>query len=86
MTPERSSIDALIMQARFEPGDVADLDIDEIADLAAGRDVDDAVRSGQSIDHIAHVFGQTTAVARELRRRYVDLRRELAERSQTTLF
>ncbi|RRQ25329.1 urea amidohydrolase [Rhodococcus sp. Eu-32] len=75
-----------ILRARLDAADVAGLDADEIDDLAAGRDVDDALNTGQSISEAAATIGHTDAVATDLRNRFRTFRDGLAARDQITLF
>jgi hypothetical protein len=75
-----------IARAGFQTVEVAHLDVDDIDDLALGRDVDDAVEAGEPIDDVARRLGYTEAVASDLRRRYRALRDEFAARDQIALF
>lgn len=77
---------AAILRARFDAAVVVGLDADEIDDLAAGRDVDDALKASQSISEAAAIIGHTDAVATDLRNRYRTYRDGLAARDQIALF
>ncbi|WP_235581781.1 urea amidohydrolase [Rhodococcus sp. Leaf278] len=66
--------------------DVAHLDTEEVEDLAAGREIDEALAAGSTLSEVARSIGYTEAVASDLLGKFRELRESLAARSQIPLF
>ncbi|MBY4131563.1 urea amidohydrolase [Rhodococcus fascians] len=77
---------AALASARLAAADVAHLDRDEVEDLAAGREIHDALAAGKTFDDVARSIGYTEAVASDLLGKFRGFRESLAARDQILLF
>ncbi|WP_255175837.1 urea amidohydrolase [Rhodococcus sp. 06-1474-1B] len=66
--------------------DVAHLDTDEVENLAAGREIDEALAAGNTLNEVARSIGYTEAVASDLLSKFQEFRDSLAARNQIPLF
>ncbi|WP_235581708.1 urea amidohydrolase [Rhodococcus sp. Leaf278] len=66
--------------------DVAHLDTDEVENLAAGREIDEALAAGNTLNEVAQSTGYTEAVASDLLSKFREFRDSLAARNQIPLF
>ena len=77
---------AALASVRLAAADVAHLDIDEVEDLAVGREIDEALAAGTTLSDVARSIGHTEAVASDLLGKFRELRDSLAARNQIPLF
>ncbi|OZE87872.1 urea amidohydrolase [Rhodococcus sp. 15-649-2-2] len=77
---------AALASVRLAAADVAHLDTDEVVDLAAGREIDDALAAGNALSDVALSLGYTEAVASDLLGKFREFRDSLAARNQIPLF
>ncbi|KQU46650.1 urea amidohydrolase [Rhodococcus sp. Leaf278] len=77
---------AALASVRLATADVAHLDTEEVEDLAAGREIDEALAAGSTLSEVARSIGYTEAVASDLLGKFRELRESLAARSQIPLF
>lgn len=77
---------AALASARLAAADVAHLDTDEVEDLAAGREIDEALAAGNTLNEVARSAGYTEAVASDLLGKFREFRESLAARNQIPLF
>ena len=77
---------AALASVRLAAADVAHLDTDEVEDLAAGREIDEALAAGKTLTEVARSIGYTEAVASDLLGKFRGFRESLAARNQIPLF
>lgn len=77
---------AALASVRLAAADVAHLDTDEVEDLAAGREIDEALDAGNTLNEVARSIGYTEAVASDLVSKFQEFRDSLAARNQIPLF
>lgn len=77
---------AALASARLAAADAAHLDTDEVEDLAAGREIDEALAAGNTLNEVARSIGYTEAVATNLLCTFREFRESLAARNQIPLF
>ncbi|OZC46664.1 urea amidohydrolase [Rhodococcus sp. RS1C4] len=77
---------AAITQSRFTTADVEQLDLEGVEDLAAGREIDDAMAAGETLGDIARSIGHTDSVSADLLSKFRAFRDGLANRGQIALF
>ena len=77
---------AAVASVRLAAADVAHLDTDEVEDLAAGREIDEALAAGHTHREVARSIGYTEAVASDLLGKFREFREGLAARNQIPLF
>ncbi|MDJ0004805.1 urea amidohydrolase [Rhodococcus fascians] len=77
---------AALASVRLAAADVAHLDTDEVEDLGAGSEIEDALAAGKTLSEIARSIGYTEAVASDLLRKFRECREGLAARNQIPLF
>ena len=77
---------AALAAVRLAAADVAHLDTDEVEDLAAGREIDDALAAGNTLNEVALSDGYTEAVLSDRLGKFRELRESLAARNQIPLF
>ncbi|MBY3988794.1 urea amidohydrolase [Rhodococcus fascians] len=77
---------AVLASVGFSAADVAHLDTDEVEDLDAGSEIDEALAAGKTLSEVARSIGYTEAVASDLLGKFRELRESLAARNQIPLF
>lgn len=84
--PGRERRRAALASVQLAAADVAHLDTDEVENLAAGREIDDALAAGNTLNEVAWSIGYTEAVASDLLTKFREFRNSLAARNQIPLF
>lgn len=84
--PGRERRRAALASVRLAAADVAHLDTDEVENLAAGREIDEALAAGNTLNEVARSIGYTEAVAADLLGKFREFRDSLAARNQIPLF
>ncbi|KZF08522.1 urea amidohydrolase [Rhodococcus sp. EPR-157] len=77
---------AALASVRLAAADVAHLDTDEVEDLDAGSEIDEALAAGKTLTEVARSIGYTEAVASDLLRKFREFREVLVARNQIPLF
>ena len=77
---------AALASARLAAVDVEHLDTEEVEDLGAGSEIEDALAAGKTLSEVAGSIGYTEAVASDLLGKFRAFREILAARSQIPLF
>ena len=77
---------AALSSARLAAIDVAHLETDEVEDLAAGCEIDEALAAGSTLSQVARSIGYTEAVASDLLSKFREFRESLLARNQIPLF
>ena len=77
---------AALASGRFAAVDVEHLDTDEVEDLGAGSEIEDALTAGKTLSEVARSIGCTEAVAVDLLGKFRGFREVLAARNQIPLF
>ncbi|KAA0923420.1 urea amidohydrolase [Rhodococcoides fascians] len=84
--PGRERRRAALASVRLAAADVAHRDTDEVENLAAGHEIDEALAAGNTLNEVARSICYTEAVASDLLSKFQEFRDSLAARSQIPLF